>query len=129
MSVAQLRGRVSCRRIAAGPLGLELSGRSAEPLGEELTLSFTGQAPADLPETLTDALVEQSGENEFRVLSGGRAFVIAARSVHAHRDVRAVFYRAIPPRPAPLLRRALLGAALRIAGSRLGLAVVRGLRR
>jgi hypothetical protein len=129
MRVAQFRGSVRCRRTAGGPLGLELSGHTAPTDGAELTLAFTGEAPPDLPEALPDALVEQSAGGEFRVTSGARAWVIAARSVHAHRDVRAAFYRAIPPRPAPLLRRLLLRSALTIASSALGLKLVRWLRR
>jgi hypothetical protein len=129
MSVAQYRGSVRCRRMAGGPLGLELTGRTAGPEGEELTLSFTGRAPADLPDTLMDAAVEQLAAGEFRVTSGAGVWVIPARSVHAHREVRAAFYRAIPPRPAPLLRRLLLRSALSIAASAAGLRLIRLLRR
>jgi hypothetical protein len=127
--VAEFRGAVRCRRPAHGPIGLELSGRTGDASGEELTLAFTGTAPADLPETIADALVERSGEAEFRVRSATRTWVVAAGAVHAHRDVGAAFYGAIAPRPAPFLRRLLLRTALSIAGSRAGLAVVRALRR
>lgn len=129
MRVAQFRGSARCRRMPGGPLAFELSGRTAEPDDEQLTLAFTGEPPADLPETLPDVLVEQSGVGEFRLTSGARVWVIAARSVHAHRDVRAAFYRAIPPRPAPLLRRLLLRSSLTLASSALGLKLVRLLRR
>lgn len=129
MKVAQFRGSVRCRRTPGGPLAFELSGHTAEPDEEQLTLAFTGEPPADLPETLSDALIEQSGAGEFRVISGARVWLVAARSVHAHRDVRAAFYRAIPPRPAPLMRRLLLRSSLTIAASALGLKLVRLLRR
>ena len=129
LRVAEFRGAVRCRRPAHGPIGLELSGRTADAPGEELTLAFIATAPADLPETIEDAVVERSGEGEFRVHSATRTWVVAARAVHAHRDVGAAFYRAIPPRRAPLLRRLFLRTALSIAGSRAGLAVVRALRR
>ena len=127
--VAEFRGTVRCRRVADGPLGLELIGLAADSRGEPLTLAFAGKAPADLPETIEDAVVQQSGEASFRVTSGTRSWTLAAQAVHAHRDVGGAFYAAIPPRPAPFLRRLLLGTALRIAGSRAGLAVVRALRR
>ncbi|MGP8032851.1 MAG: hypothetical protein ACLPQ6_01810 [Steroidobacteraceae bacterium] len=127
--VAEFRGTVRCRRPAHAPVGLELSGRAADAPGEELTLAFTAVARTDLPEIIEDAVVEHSGEGEFRVRSGTRTWVVAARAVHAHRDVGAAFYRAIPPRRAPFMRRLLLRTALSIAGSRAGLAVVRALRR
>lgn len=126
--LAAFTGAVRCARSAEAPIGLELSGRDAAT-GEPLTLAFAGNAPADLPEMLEDAVVEQSGEAQFHVRSGARSWGVAARAVHAHRDVSAAFYRAIPPRRAPLMRRLLLRTALGIAGSRLGLALVRALRR
>lgn len=127
--VAEFRGSVRCRRPTEGPIGLELTGRTADAYGGELTLAFTGQAPEGLPESIEDAVIEQSGEGGFRLTSGTRVWTVAARAVHAHRDVGGVFYQAIPPRPAPLLRRLLLGTALRISGSRAGLAVLRAVRR
>ena len=127
--VAAFRGAVRCVRPASGPVGLELTGRSADAGEELLTLAFVGSAPAELPPSLQDATVEQTGESQFRVADGARSWHIAASAVHAHRDVGAGFYRVIPPRRAPLLRRLFLATTLSIAGSRLGLALVRALRR
>jgi len=129
VQVAAFRGAVRCLRPASGPVGLELTGRSADAGDETLTLAFVGSAPADLPQSLPDATVEQTGESEFRVASGARSWRIAAGALHAHRDVGAGFYRVIPPRRAPLMRRLFLATVLSIAGSRLGLALVRALRR
>ena len=127
-SVARFRGTVTCAREPRGPLGLTLSGRTAEPPGEELELAFAGAAPADLPARLEDAVIERAGPGLYRIGSGTRAWTVAARSVHLHRDVAPGFYRAIPPRRAPLLRRLLFGAMLALARSRVGIAIVRALR-
>jgi hypothetical protein len=127
--VAEFRGTVRAVRAREEPLGLTLSGRSLAAPGEELTVGFAGVAPLVLPEVLEDARVERSGPAEFVIASGARSFTIGARSVHVHRDVGQEFYRAIPPRPAPLVRRLLLTAALGIARSRAGLSLLRALRR
>lgn len=128
-TVARFSGAVSCARGSRGPLGLTLTGRSAGHPDEEIQLAFAGAAPADLPGRLADAVVERSGPGEYRITSGARAWTVAARSVHLHREVAERFYRAIPPRPAPLVRRVLFGAMLRLARSRAGIALIRALRR
>jgi hypothetical protein len=127
-AVARFRGAVRCAREPHGPLGLTLTGRTAEHPGEEARLAFAGTAPADLPERLEDAVVERGGPGEYRIASATRSWQVAARSVHLHREVADGFYRAIPPRPAPLVRRMLFRVMLGIAGSRLGIALVRALR-
>lgn len=127
--VAEFRGAVRCRRAPRGPLGLELIGRTVQSPDEELRLAFAGAAPADLPERLEDAVIERAGPREYRVVSGARAWVVAARSVHLHREIAERFYAAIPPRPAPLKRRLLFSVMLAIARSAPGIALLRALRR
>ena len=127
-SLVRFRGTVSCRRAAHGPLGLTLTGTGADPPGEELSCAFAGLPPADLPAQLEDAVVTRAAPGEYVVASGTRTWRIAARSLHIHREVAKEFYRAIPPRPAPLLRRALFGAMLTLARSRAGIALLRALR-
>jgi len=127
-SLVRFRGAVSCRRAARGPLGLTLTGTGADPPGEELSCAFAGLPPADLPAQLEDAVVTRAAPGEYVVASGTRTWRIAARSLHIHREVAKEFYRAIPPRPAPLLRRALFGAMLTLARSRAGIALLRALR-
>jgi hypothetical protein len=129
LPLAQFRGAVHCRRDDAGPLGLTLSGRTAEHPEEELLLAFTGAAPADLPERLDDARVETGGPGEYRIAAGAREWRLTARSVHWHRDLGGPFYRAIPGRPAPLLRRVIFSAMLTLARSRFGMALLRRARR
>ena len=126
--LAEFRGLVRCGRGPHGPLGLTLTGTSADPPGEDLSCAFAGLAPADLPAQLEDAVVTRAAPGEYVVASGTRTWRIAARSLHVHREVAKEFYRAIPPRPAPLLRRALFGAMLTLARSRAGIALLRALR-
>lgn len=128
-TVAQFRGTVTCLGTSPGPLGLTLRGRTADHPGELVELAFAGAAPADLPERLEDAVVERAGPGEYRIASAARAWTVAARSVHLHREVARDFYRAIPPRPAPLARRMLFGAMLGIARSRVGIALLKALHR
>jgi hypothetical protein len=127
--VAEFRGKVRILRTPQAPLAVTLIGSSAAPPGEEIQLTFAGSAPPELPEVLEDARVERSGPGTFDVLSGAETFRIEARSVHVHLDVGREFYRAIPGRPVPVLRRLLLSAALLLARSRAGLSLMRALRR
>ena len=126
-TVAHFTGAVTCTRTPDGPLGLTLTGRTADRAGE-VRLEFAGAAPADLPGHLEDALVERAGPGRYRIASGARSWSVAARSVYLHRDVGQDFYRAIPPRPAPLRRRLLFGAMLALARSRAGIALLKALR-
>jgi len=128
-TVARFTGAVTCARSSRGPLGLTLTGRAADRPEEEIQLAFAGAAPADLPDRLEDAVVEHGGPGEYRIVSTARTWPVAARSVHLHREVAQSFYRAIPPRPAPLLRRTLFGLMLSLARSRAGIALIRTLRR
>jgi len=128
-AVARFSGVVSCARSSHGPLGLTLSGRTADYPDEELQLAFAGAAPADLPERLEDAVIERAAPGEYRIVCAARAWTVAARSVHLHREVAGRFYRAIPPRPAPLARRMLFGVMLGLARSRAAIALLKALRR
>ena len=127
--LARFSGAVTCARSPRGPLGLTLTGRTADPPGGEIEVAFAGAAPADLPGQLGDAVVERAGPGAYRIVSAARAWTVAARSVHVHREVAAAFYGAIPPRPAPLARRVLYGVMLTLARGRAGIALLRALRR
>jgi len=122
------RGPVSCRRTQGTPQ-LSLTGRAAEPRGEEVTLAFSTAEPPDFSETLADAIVENCGGERYRVRSGAREWHIAARAVHLHFAIAPEFYRAIPPRPAPWGKRAFWRIVLALAGSRAGLTLLKALRR
>jgi hypothetical protein len=120
-------GVVHCRHAHAVP-GLILSGHTAE--AEEPTeLAFSATAPADLPVTLQDAVVDHLGGGQYRIGAGQREWLISSPAVHLHRGIAAQFYRAIPPRPAPWTKRVFWRTVLSLAASRTGLALLRALRR
>lgn len=120
--VTRFRGWISCRRDGEGPLGLILVGRTQDQPDEAVQMAFACPAPVDMPEALEDATVERVRDGEYRVNSGDRSWILLA-PVHVHRDVAALFYKALPPRPVPwrkrLFWRLLLGLASRPLGRRL----------
>ena len=126
--LASFRGAVRCVRAHAVP-GLTLSGTTAEAPAEPTALAFSGSAPADLPETLADAVVEHLGGTQYRISEGARSWLVSASAVHLHREIATQFYRAIPPRPAPFAKRIFWRAVLALAASRAGLALLKALRR
>src|ERR1700760_135517 len=126
--IARFRGGVSCRRDDA-PLGLTLIGRTIDRSDEIATLAFVGTAPQDLPEALEDATVEQIAAGQYRIWSGRREWILAARSVHLHREVSATFYRAIAPRLVPWNKKLFWRIVLSMAASRLGKSLLLTLRR
>ena len=128
-TLVAFRGSVRVERTAEFP-GVTLTGETAT--GTPVSVTFNGPAPAGLPARLDDALVDltgEKGEKRYRVSSAAGAWEISARAVHLHREIAAEFYRAIPPRPAPFIRRALWGLVLTLAASRAGLSFLRALRR
>ena len=126
--LATFRGTVHCRRAPTVP-GLTLSGGTAEAPEEPTALAFSAAAPADLPDTLQDAVVDHLEDTHYRIGAGQREWLIDAPAVHLHREIAAQFYRAIPPRPAPWAKRLFWGVVLSLAASRTGLLVLRALRR
>ena len=126
--IVRFRGGVSCRRDD-GPLGLTLVGRTTDRPEEIATLAFAGPAPANLPEALEDATVEQVGVGRYRIWSGRREWIVCARAAHLHREVATTFYRAIAPRMVPwnkrVFWRVVLGLAANPVGRRLLLAMRR----
>jgi hypothetical protein len=121
-------GAVSCERSATVP-GLTLRGRTGPGGAGPAAFAFSAPAPADLPDTLEDAVVERLDGGSFRIGSGGREWRMAAAPVHLHRDVGATFYRAVPPRPAPWSKRLFWRVVLLLARSRAGLTLLGALRR
>jgi hypothetical protein len=126
-TLVHFSGEVQCAR-GAQPLALTLTGR-AGAARERATLAFcTATAPAELPATLRDALIECVAADRYRIVSDGQSWLLEARAAHLHFEV-AGFYRAIPPRAVPLLKRLLFSTLLALAGSRAGLVLLRLLRR
>ncbi len=126
--LANFRGAVRCERFAPPP-ELILGGSTLEAPGEETTLAFSAPAPAELPDTLADAVVERLPDGRWRITSATRSWLIGSGPVHLHREVAATFYRALPPRPVPWRRRLFLRVVLGLAASRAGLALLKALRR
>ena len=125
--LATFSGAVHCRRARTAP-GLTLSGSAAEA-EEPTALAFSATAPADLPVTLQDAVVDHLGGADYRIGAGQREWLISSPAVHLHRGIAAQFYRVIPPRPAPWTKRMFWRVVLALAASRAGLALLRALRR
>jgi hypothetical protein len=110
----RFRGWISCRRDGDGPLGLILVGRTVDRPDEIVHYAFSCPAPADMPEALEDAVVEQLGERRYRIASGEREWVLEAPG-HLHREIATAFYRAIPPRDVPLRKRVFWQVVLKLA--------------
>ncbi len=114
----RFRGWICCRRDADGPLGLVLVGRTIDRPEEIVHYAFSGQAPADMPDALEDAVVEQLGERRYRISSGEKEWVLDAAG-HLHREIATAFYRAIPPRAVPWRKRVFWHVVLKLAEWRL----------
>lgn len=146
-TVAQFTGAVRTRREDA-PLGLTLEGHSVEAPSQEISLAFAFArgTPPPIPAALRDALIERvptelcaDGERGdarggtdakcFRVSSGQDQWIFRAVDCHLHREVSELFYRAIPPRPAPWSKRIFLRLVLILAAHPAGRRLLRALRR
>ena len=125
--VAAFEGPVRCTRHTGVSRGLTLSGGSAGHSPGRLIVSFVGTDAAAIP-TLEAARVVQLGDRRYQVRSPSGAWLIEARALHVHRDVRQVFFGAVPPRPVPLGKRLFWQAILRLARRRAGLHLLRVLR-
>lgn len=123
--LAVFAGSVTCQRHSAG---LTLRGIVAADEPEGLILTFIGVTDEALPETLTGVRVRATGGQTYRLESAARDWTIRARAVHVHRDVGTAFYRAVPPRPAPLGKRLFWRTVLWLAARRSGLRLLRALR-
>ena len=125
-ALAVFRGTVLCHRFANV---LTLAGPAADSADDELILSFILRDFPSLPESLTAPVVVALDEHRYRIVSPARDWVIEATSLHVHRDIGNIFYRAIPPRPAPLAKRFFWRLVLALAGSRAGKRLLLSLRR
>jgi hypothetical protein len=103
----------------AGPgrAGLTLIGQIAEPDGSTSAaqLSLSCLERPQLPPTLAEVTFEALTAQEMLLRSGARDWRLRGTTWQLHRDVGAMFYAAIPPRPTPWSRRftwrVLLGLA------------------
>lgn len=125
-ALAVFRGTVVCRCFANV---ITLAGPAADSPDDDLILSFIVRALPGLPESLTAPVVVALDEHRYRISSLSRDWVIEATSLHVHRDIGNTFYRAVPPRPAPLAKRFFWRVVLALAGSRAGKRLLSSLRR
>ena len=116
-SLAAFRGPVHCRRPRNA---LILGGAAADSAADALILTFIGPAGEAFPDSVTDAAVLAVGEHRYRITAGSRDWIVEAASLHVHRDIGSTFYRAIPPRPAPLAKRLFWRSVLALAGTGAG---------
>jgi hypothetical protein len=105
---------------AGGPLALTLVGRSDDSSRDPCQLSFQGLIPPELPASLTDVTVQRLDAGRYRIAGSGQEWTVAARETYLQRDVGAAFYRAIPPRKPPLVRRIFFRLVLTLAGTSFG---------
>lgn len=140
--LAAFRGPVTCRRAANA---LVLTGAAADAADELIILTFIGPTPTDLPPSLAAALANATAdsradspaaaavaalpEDHYRITCGSGDWIVAATSVHLHRDIGKAFYGAIPPRHAPLTKRLFWRAVLGLAATRAGKRLLLSLRR
>lgn len=126
VAVAAFRGPVACRR---GADALILTGAAADSADDILIVTLIGPATGGLPDSLAAASISAIDGNHYRVAAGSREWTLAAASVHVHRDVGGVFYRAVPPRPTPLKKRLFWRVMLALAGTGAGKRLLLSLRR
>jgi hypothetical protein len=124
--VAAFRGPVTCRRTANL---LTLTGAAADSADDRLILTFISPAMAEVPDSLAGATIRAVDERHYRIASASGELMVEATSLHVHRDIGSVFYRAVPPRPAPLGRRIFWRIVLALAGTRAGKRLLLSLRR
>lgn len=124
--LATFRGAVSCSRTSNA---LTLAGSAADCADDRFILTFITPSNPAIPDSLTAASVQAIDARHYRISSAAGDLVVAASSVHLHRDIGRAFYRAIPPRPVPLWKRLLLRLVLWLAGTGAGKRVLASLRR
>jgi hypothetical protein len=127
--IAAFSGQVSCDREPRGPIELTLTGPAADRPEEMLTVAFAGPAPPDLPDMLSDPMVMADEDGHYRISHTPDDWRVEARAVFLYRDVGAAFYRAIPPRAAPLGKRLFWNLVLLLAAGGAGRRLLLALRR
>lgn len=122
--IISFRGKVELRRNASSPLGLTLVGQSADQVHEMAYVSFVMRPPIDLPRELHDVHVHRIDAAHFQLVSLERDWLLSATGVNVHRDVSAVFYKAVPPRPVPLSKRLMWRIIVGLADTPIGRALI-----
>lgn len=108
---------------------LTLSGSAADSADDRLILTFISPSIPDVPDSLTSAVIRAVDESRYQISSAARELIVEATSLHVHRDIGSAFYRAVPPRPAPLGKRIFWRVVLALAASSPGKRLLLSLRR
>ena len=124
--LAVFSGPVSCRRSRNA---LTLTGAAADPEGGILIVTLTTSTNPDVPESMAAASLSAVDGQHYRITSGAREWIVAAATVHVHRDIGEAFYRAIPPRAAPLGKQLFWRVVLALAGTGAGKRLLLAIRR
>lgn len=115
--LVRFSGPVECRTDRAGPLGLTLIGREGD---EPVQVAFACAPQSGFPRRLDAPVVERTAPGTYRIGGERDGLVLDATRVFIHRDVTRAFHRAVPPRRAPLAKRAFWRAVLALAATRIG---------
>jgi hypothetical protein len=132
MSSRNLRFAGPVKWVAGPGRAVTLLGRIVEADGGTTAaqLSLRDLDSAQLPPLLNDVTFEALTAQDMLLRSGAREWRVQGNSWQLHRDVGAMFYAAVPPRPTPLTRRlawrVLLGLAAIAPGRRLLARLARG---
>jgi hypothetical protein len=126
MPLAAFRGPVTIRRTANA---LTLNGSAADFADDRLILTFVSRSIPEVPDSLTSATIRAVDGHHYRITSDAREWVVEATSFHVHRDIGDTFYRAVPPRPAPLKKRLFWRVVLALAATGAGKRLLLSLRR
>lgn len=102
----RFEGPVKCV-TGPGPAGVTLQGLLVQSGGQATAaqLSLMCSEPPQLPATLADVTVEALAAPEVVLHSGAQVWRLRCSTWQLHREVGAIFYAAIPPRPTPWIRR------------------------
>lgn len=124
--LAVFRGPVACRRTGNA---VTLSGAAADSAHDRLIVTLIGGVIPDVPGSVSGASIRAVDQHHYLIAAQSQELIVEASALHLHRDVGNAFYRAVPPRPAPLTKRIFWRVVLALAGSRAGKRLLLSLRR
>lgn len=124
--LAVFRGPAACRRTDNA---LTLSGAAADSADDRLIVTFVGRMMPEVPRSVSGASIRAVDQHRYVIASESQELIVEASALHLHRDIGNTFYRAVPPRPAPLPKRIFWRVVLALAASRAGRRLLLSLRR
>lgn len=123
-------------RASHGPLNLLFQGREVGTSAIRTEVAFVAADETRLPPELAFVEIlelegsrDEAGTRLYAIRGRDREYVIRARQMFVHRDVTVAICAAVPPRRAPILRRAIWHALPAIIGSKFGRRALRAFRR